>query len=374
MTSKERVKLALAHKEPDRVPVGEFAVDYKIIEQILGRETFLRAKTKYTKALWAGRRDEVVECMKKDTVEFTLKAGLDMVSVGLVPGKEQKFDVPKQIDESTWEDRAGNILRYSDATEDIMVLEEGNKPVPPEVRKEFAPDPNDESRWELLKYVVEKLGKTHYVFARAGGDAIGFGSALGIQRQWLSLADNPEAHAKSRINGAKGFGQRLKRYMDEGCDALFLGEDYGHNLGPFMSPKQFREVFFPALKIQCEEIKSIGSPMLYHSCGNNRLILDQMVEGGIDLYQAIQTVEKIDEIKKLYGDKITLMGGVDSDTLCRGTVEDVRREARFAIKHCAPGGGFILASSHSIMIACKYDNFMAMIDMAYTEGRYPIGL
>ncbi|MBM4048080.1 MAG: hypothetical protein FJ279_23510, partial [Planctomycetes bacterium] len=137
-------------------------------------------------------------------------------------------------------------------------------------------------------------------------------------------------------------------------------------------PKQFRDIFFPALKIQCEEVKAIGSPMLFHSCGNNRLILDQMVEAGIDLYQAIQTVEKIDEIKQLYGQKITLMGGVDSDTLCRGTVEDVRREARFAIRHCAPGGGFILASSHSVMIACKHDNFMAMLDAAYTEGRYPI--
>jgi len=364
--------MALNHREADHVPTGEFAVDYKVIERVLGRETLLRAKTKYIKALWAGRRNEVVEAMKKDTVEFTLKTGLDMVSVGLVPGRNQKFDVPKQIDSDTWEDRAGNILRYSEATEDIMVLQEGTKRVPPEVSRQFAPDPNDESRWELLRYVVEKLGKTHYIFARPGGDAIGFGSALGIQRQWLSLADNPKQHAESRLKAAKGMGQRLRRFLDEGCDAIFLGEDYGHNLGPFMSPKQFREVFFPALKIQCEEIKSIGSPMLFHSCGNNRLILDQMVEAGIDLYQAIQTVEKIDEIKKLYGKKITLMGGVDSDTLCRGTVEDVRREARFAIQHCAPGGGFILASSHSVMIAAKYDNFMAMLDMARTAGRYPV--
>ncbi|MBM4045257.1 MAG: hypothetical protein FJ279_09100, partial [Planctomycetes bacterium] len=109
MTPKERVKLALAHKEADRVPVGEFAIDYKLIEAVLGRETFLRGKTKLTKALWAGRRDEVVESMKKDLVEFTLKTGLDMVAVNLVPGKNQKFDVPRQIDDYTWEDRAGNI-------------------------------------------------------------------------------------------------------------------------------------------------------------------------------------------------------------------------------------------------------------------------
>jgi len=53
-----------------------------------------------------------------------------------------------------------------------------------------------------------------------------------------------------------------------------------------------------------------------------------------------------------------------------GTPEEIKRQARFAIRHCAPGGGFILGSSHNIMIATRYENFMAMLEVAFEEGRY----
>jgi hypothetical protein len=52
MTSKQRVIAELEHREPDRVPTGEFATDYPIIEQLLGREAFWRGKAKMIKALF----------------------------------------------------------------------------------------------------------------------------------------------------------------------------------------------------------------------------------------------------------------------------------------------------------------------------------
>ncbi len=55
ITAKERVKTALAHQEPDRVPVGEMGIDYPIVEQVLGHETFYRAQGKERAAIWAGR-------------------------------------------------------------------------------------------------------------------------------------------------------------------------------------------------------------------------------------------------------------------------------------------------------------------------------
>lgn len=73
MISKQRVIAELEHREPDRVPTGEFATDYPIIEQLLGGETFWRGKAKMIKALWEGRRHEVVESQKRDIAEFTLK-------------------------------------------------------------------------------------------------------------------------------------------------------------------------------------------------------------------------------------------------------------------------------------------------------------
>jgi len=78
---KERVLLALKHKEADRVPVGEVSADYEIIEKVLGRKTFYRAKWREWQALWEGRRDEVVESQKKDIVDLAKKLEWDFVPV-----------------------------------------------------------------------------------------------------------------------------------------------------------------------------------------------------------------------------------------------------------------------------------------------------
>ena len=115
-------------------------------------------------------------------------------------------------------------------------------------------------------------------------------------------------------------------------------------------------------------------PCLFHSCGNNRLILDQMVESGIDAYQAIQPVECIEEIKQIFGKRLTLWGGVSTDTLCSGTPEEVRHQTLFNLKHCAPGGGLILSSSHSIVVKTPLENYRAMLDTIHERGRYPINI
>ncbi len=88
---------------------------------------------------------------------------------------------------------------------------------------------------------------------------------------------------------------------------------------------------------RCQAVKRRGAPVLWHSCG----------------------------------DKLPLWGGVASHTLCMGTEEDVRQEARHAVRHCAPGGGFIMGSSHSVMVAAKPENFLAMVNETQKAGRYP---
>ena len=70
MNGKERVIAAIEKKEVDRIPLGFYAVDYDTIEKVLGRKTYVRNKIEIQIALWEGRRDEVAESLKKDTVDF----------------------------------------------------------------------------------------------------------------------------------------------------------------------------------------------------------------------------------------------------------------------------------------------------------------
>jgi len=200
---------------------------------------------------------------------------------------------------------------------------------------------------------------------------------LGFIRGWsedifFRVAEEPERVAEDEMRGADALREEAKPFADAGVDAMALGQDYGFNSGPFVSPAAFARIYAPALRRRCEIVHGLGLPCLFHSCGNNRLILDQMADAGIDAYQAIQPVERIEEIKRLFGDRLTLWGGVSTDTLARGTPEQVRHQALFTLKHCAPGGGLILSSSHSLVVRTPLANYRALLDCVRERGTYPI--
>jgi len=372
MTHKERVKAALAHREADRVPTGEFATDHSVIAAALGRPTFWRAKRRYYEALWNGRRDEVVASLERDIVDFTLALGLDMVPVHLVPHKDFPFRAPKPLDADTWEDERGNLIQYSHETEDIGLLRPGNRPPPP---SDFHLPPEvHESELELVHHVVRELGRTHFVFCRPGRFT-GLGYTAGWSEDiFLRVAEAPEAVAEAEMRSAAASREQIRPFAAAGVDGVAIGQDYGFNSGPFVSPATFARVYAPAMAKRCAVVHEFGLPCLFHSCGNNRLILDQMVAAGMDAYQAIQPLERIEEIKRLFGTRLTLWGGVSTDTLCRGTPEEVCHQALFTLKHCAPGGGLILSSSHSLVVRTPLANYRALVDTLRTRGVYPIDI
>jgi len=372
MTPKQRTMAALDHREPDRVPTGEFAIDHSLIDEVLGRQTFWRAKRRYHEALWDGRRDEVVESMKRDIVDFTRAMNLDMVPVNTVPHKDFAFRKPKQLDADTWEDECGNILKYSHATEEIGLHKPGHQPAPP---SDFELPPElHESELELVRYVMEELGDTHFVFCRAGRfHGLGYTSGWS-EDMFIRVAEEPDAVAAEQLQAAEAVGAAIRPFVEAGVHGVALGQDYGFNSGPFVSPKAFSRIYAPAMKRRCEIVHEAGLPCLFHSCGNNRAILDQMVAAGMDAYQAIQPLEHIEEIKQLFGHRLTLWGGVSTDTLRRGTPEEVQQQALFTLKHCGPGGGLILSSSHSVVVGTPAANYRALVDTIHERGTYPIDI
>jgi len=365
MTSKERVFTALQHREPDRVPVGEAYVDYPIIEHVLGRKTFYRAHARETFALWEGRRDEVVDSQKHDLVEFVRRTELDILPVWRVPPRNQIVEKPTRIGEHTWEERDGTILKYIPQTEDLVVVQPGNRPVEPREQP-----PPDGSEWELWDYVVQELGRTHFLIA-SGGTALGIGGYTDVDgrfrrfEDWmLRLLDEPEKIAEEELSRLQGYRDTVRELAARGLDAVRISPDYGYGRATYCSPELFRRAFLPGLKGLCEEIHAGGLKVHFHCDANMSELMDQMVTAGADIYQSIEPHEPIDRYKREVGDVLTLWGGVSCGDLCTATPEEIRRQARFAIRHCGQGGGFILGSSHNILTATRYENFMAMLEVA----------
>ncbi len=75
-------------------------------------------------------------------------------------------------------------------------------------------------------------------------------------------------------------------------------------------------------------------------------------------------------VKAKYGRRLCLIGNIDSSrTLPYGTPEDVAHEVREAIDIAAPGGGYILASDHSLHDGIPIDNITTMFRVGAEYGR-----
>ena len=104
-----------------------------------------------------------------------------------------------------------------------------------------------------------------------------------------------------------------------------------------------------------------------HSDGNILAVIPDLIEIGLDVLNPIQpSVYDPNFIKKEYGKKITLYGGINVETtLPFGTPAEVAEEMRMRAKTLGRGGGYILQSSHTIMTDVPLKNVTTYIETCH---------
>jgi hypothetical protein len=371
MNSKERVLATLDGVIPDRVPIGEFSVDFDTVEKIIGHETYLRAKAKSRIAFWEGRHDEVAESYLRDHIELHEKLELDIITFPMATWEIPPLtedQPPRRIDDGTWEDKYGRVFKYSDVTADITCVHDPVAAARVFTVEEYAGEPQapavDERSWHIVDTVIQRFKGEKFICGPCGGE-IGLVLLGGMQRGFVELLDHPEV-----VKAAAAFMLKQQNLADEtlvhpDADGVLWGDDFGYKSGPFISPAMFREFFFEPNRERVRNLhEKHNKKVLKHCCGNVQSLLDMFIEIGYDAYQAIQPTAGMDicEVKKSHGDRITLWGGVAVEHIIGGTTEQVRQDVRRAM-HCAKDSGrFILGTSHSVAVGSNYDNYMAMLD------------
>ena len=371
MNSKERVTAAIARMPVDRVPLGFYAVDYDTIEKVIGRPTYVRNKIDIQVALWEGRRAEVAESLKKDTVEFYEK--IDCADI-LLPKEAQLLppvnytpDPPRKIAEDKWEDRDGRVYQADRTSNEIACIhdphagqqtfsiEDFNGPI--EIK------PPDPSIFEAIDYVIDKLGGQRYVAGTTGG-VTAMPLLGGTENGLMMYALQPEVVTAANRQSVTVQNAMDSYFIRPGVDGVLMEQDMAGTNAPLISPTMFREYCFPFLKDRIAHVKQSVAQVIFHNCGNNIPLMDMLIETGIDCYQSLQTTAgmEVGKLKDMYGDRLSFWGGIPVETLIAGSPCDVRKAVRTAMERGTPGGGFILGPSHSVAKNTKYENFMAMLD------------
>jgi len=386
MLPRERVLAALEHREPDRIPWGEHFIDYNVYEDILGRESFVHAKFKETQALWDGRRDEVVDSYKRDHPDLIRALEMDIVPVGAAPRKGERPTPMEKIDDVTYRNKNGDLYRISATTHDLMFYQAGpasRTPLDPEQvmedtqRRIDAFDPDDygdpdDSIWELVHHAVREMKDTHFIMLLCGDLPFPtFGSTE--EERWMNLALHPDVCAKiAELTGLE-LVRDIKLCSALGVDGIMPCGDLGSNTGLMASPQIYRDMVYPVNKAHAEAARQAGLKVLKHCCGHVWPVIDELAEI-YDAYEGIQATAGMD-IHKLadrVGDCLCLWGGIWHEHIILGDVDDIRNDARYAFEHTAPGGGFIMGSTHSLAVDAKAENILEMKRCRDEWGVYPI--
>ncbi len=385
MLPRERVFAALEHREPDRVPWGEHFIDYNVFEDILGRETLVHAKMKETQALWDGRRDDVVESYKRDVPDLTRALEMDIVTVCPVPPKGHQPKAPEKLDHETYRDDAGNLYRVSATTHDLMPYKRvpvtdyeppGMESIQEQIdaidgEPDPEPDPND-STWEFVRHIIAEMKDTHFI-ALLSGD-LGF-PMFGAteEEQYMNLLLDPERCKKLGELWGKRIVKHTAFLAKLGVDGIIPCGDLGSSTGMLASPEIYREMVYPWNKAHAAKARKHGLKILKHCCGHVWPVIDELAEC-YDAYEGIQASAGMD-IKKLaerVGDRLCLWGGIWHEHIILGNEEDIGNDARYAFEHAAPGGGFIMGSTHSLAVDAKAKNILEMKRCRDEWGVYPI--
>ena len=97
-----------------------------------------------------------------------------------------------------------------------------------------------------------------------------------------------------------------------------------------------------------------------------------LIEAGMDCLQVIEVKAGMDLLKlyRDYGDRISLMGGIDVRVLYTNDRAQIDAELESKIPIVMGNNGFILHSDHSIPNTVYYDTYRYFIDKGLTLGTY----
>lgn len=152
----------------------------------------------------------------------------------------------------------------------------------------------------------------------------------------------------------------------ENLDAIYFADDWGQQNGLIMGPTHWRKIIKPGMKRIFEHIKSKGKYIVFHSCGDLREIMGDLIEMGVDVYNTVQPeIYNLDELKREYGKDLTFYGGISTQQfLPFATPEQVKVKTREAIEKLAKDGGYILSPTHAVTPDIPVENIEAMIEVA----------
>ena len=191
----------------------------------------------------------------------------------------------------------------------------------------------------------------------------------GIERGLMDFIDNPKlVHAMLEKGVARSI-ERGKFNIELGLRILRLTDSMANMA--LISPKHWREFIFPHMKTVCDELHNYCPDVkIYcHICGNVLPIIELLAEVGIDCIAPLDPLGgfSVADARERVGDRMVLMGGVDTLSFIQSNEAEITEEAQRCISEgLVDGRRFILGSGCAIPRAASKDILQTVSTVAHT--------
>ncbi len=149
----------------------------------------------------------------------------------------------------------------------------------------------------------------------------------------------------------------------DNVEGFFQGDDLGFKTSTFLSPKYLRELVIPWHKKYADIAHQKGKMYWFHCCGNILNVIDDFINDvKIDAFHSFQDeIIPVWEFKKMYGEKIGILGGIDLNKLISYNEKNLREYVKNVLSKCMPYR-YALGSGNSIANYIPIQNYLIMLD------------
>ncbi|MBI3971127.1 MAG: hypothetical protein HY332_07535 [Chloroflexi bacterium] len=352
MTGAERFRAALAHREPDHVPIHD--------------------------SPWGATVDRWKAEGYPHHVPVDEYFGYELCGFGCDLTPRFPVRVLERTDEYIVESTAdGGVRRnHRDRSTTPEVIEcpirtrDDWEQIKPRLEASFT-----RVNWVSLRNDLEKQ--------RHDGKFITFNAAVGYDRfqslmrsedLLMALVEDPDWVREMFLTHAQLVIDMAQVIFDQGYrfDGAFLFCDLGYRNGSLFSPRTYRAVQFESDRMLYDFFHRHNMPVILHSCGCVKALIPYLIEAGLDCLQPLEVKAGMDvaELKREYGRDLAFMGGIDVRAMSEPDPARIEEEIARKFDVAMRGGGYIYHSDHSVPKDVSFAQYCRVMELVRKHGEY----
>lgn len=201
---------------------------------------------------------------------------------------------------------------------------------------------------------------------------------IGSENMMLWMGLYPEKIGKF-IKRVGEFVIEMTKAQIKAADGLLSGMvvwgDVAYVNGMMFSPDYWRKHFKPVVKEIINVCHQNDLPVIYHGCGDARVLYNDFIEIGLDSYNPLEAKAHLDviDLRKEYGHNMGFCGNMDVMRWADLPMEELKAYVLRKL-NAAKGGGFIFQSDHSVPHSVSGERYDYVVKLVREYGKYPLDL